>query len=67
VSFQIPSSGYDEPVEVQLVVIDDRGENTIADEQHHLGEVVTKQVDTVGDRVRLRVYLNSKLYSEEIK
>lgn len=67
VSFQIPSTGYEDPVEVQLVVIDDRGENTIADEQHHLSEVVTKQVDTVGDRVRLRVYLDNKLYSEEVK
>lgn len=67
VSFQIPTTGYDDPVEVQLVVMDDRGENTVADEQHRLGEVITKQVDTVGDRVKLRVYLNSKLYSEETK
>ncbi|HEY3412434.1 MAG TPA: protein kinase [Armatimonadota bacterium] len=67
ISFQIPATGYEEPVEVQLVIVDDRGETTVADEQHRLGEVVTKNVDTVGDGVRIRVFLNGKLYSQELK
>lgn len=67
ISFQIPAAGYEEPVEVQLVILDERGTTTVADEQHQLGEVVTKNVDTVGERVHIRVFLNGKLYSEEVK
>jgi hypothetical protein len=67
VSFRLPSSGYEEPVEVQIVVLDERGENTVVDEQHNLGDRVTKQIDAVGERVHIRVYLNGQLFSEEVK
>jgi len=67
VNFRLPTSGYEEPVEVQIVVLDERGENTVVDEQHNLGDRVNKQVDAVGERVHIRVYLNGQLYSEEVK
>jgi serine/threonine-protein kinase len=67
VGFRLPTSGYEAPVEVQIVVLDERGENTVVDEQHNLGERVNKQIDTVGERVHIRVYLNGQLFSEEIK
>lgn len=67
VSFRLPKTGYEEPVEVQIVVLDERGENTVVDEQHDLGERVTKDIDAVGERVHIRVYLNGQLFSEEVK
>jgi serine/threonine-protein kinase len=67
VGFRLPSSGYEQPVEVQIVVLDERGENTVVDEQHNLGDRVDKQIDAVGERVHIRVYLNGQLFSEEVK
>jgi len=67
ISFQVPTKGYEEPVEVQIVVMDERGEATVVDEQHRLGEFVTKRIEGVGERVIIRVYLNNTFYSEEVK
>lgn len=65
--FRVPTEGYEQPVEVQIVVIDERGERIAVDEQRSLGEVVAKRVDAVGERVLLRVYMNGILFSEETR
>jgi serine/threonine-protein kinase len=67
VRFQIPTTGYQEPVGMQIVVVDQRGETVPVDEQRRLGEFVSRRVDAVGDRVTVRVYLNGQLFSQETR
>lgn len=67
ISFQVPAQGYQEPVMVQVFVFDERGENAVAEERRRLGDVVTKRIDAVGERVLIRVYLNGQFFSEETK
>lgn len=67
VRFQIPTTGYQEPVGMQIVVVDQRGETVPVDEQRRLGEFVSRRIDAVGDRVTVRVYLNGTLFSQETR
>lgn len=67
ISFQVPASGYESPVNVRIVVLDERGEFTVVDEQRALGDTVQKTIEGVGERVIIRVFLNGVFYSEEVK
>lgn len=66
-TIDIPSKGIEEPVQLLIVVGDENGENIVTDEQRKLGEKVIKRIDAVGEKVKVRVYLNGVLFSEGVR